>query len=190
MPLSRTTILAGMSVGIFLIFFVPCAVAVIGVWFVVGLKTGVYGTTFVYPLLIDGLAGLSFTAFAVCLTTVTRGALVPAMYLTLMWVMIFFVMTIAQQQYPQEPVATSYLDYGAVDRQYFEKERSETPVLVRLTYRCMKYVAPPAVDLEATAVALEYPTGRVLTWRPVYVAIVQTIVGFALAGIWFARKDY
>jgi ABC-type transport system involved in multi-copper enzyme maturation permease subunit len=190
MPVSRVTILAGMSVGIFVTFFAPCMLAIMGVWLVVGLKTGIFARMFLYPLLFNGLAGLSITALAVGLSTITRGALVPTMFLTLVWVTMFFVMPIVQKSYPREPVAVSYLEYGEVDRQYYEEQRSKTPALVRMTDHWMKYLCPPVVDLESTAVALEYPTGRVLTWRPVYVAIAQTLLGFALAGIWFARKDY
>jgi len=192
MPVSRLTVLAGMSIGIFLTFFAPCVLAVMGVWLVVGLKTGVFAKTFLYPLLFDGLAGLTITAMAVALSTITRSAMLSAMYLTLVWVSMFFLMPIAEKQwnYEGEMVALSHFEYGEMNKQNYEEQRGRVPALIKTSEFTMRYLCPPVIDLGRIAAALESPTGGVLTWRPVYVSLAQTLVGFALAGIWFARKDY
>lgn len=192
MPLSRTALLMAGAAGIFLVYFMPLVLAVAGIWLVTGIKTGIYGSGCLCLLVFFGLYGLIITALSVGLGTVAGNPSLPIVVLALMWVTISFVFPILQKDefYTEPPAATILSDYSREDEEYYARKTEELPVLFRMATAGKRYIMPPLGDLTAYATALQYPRGRVLTWRPAYVAFGQVIFGFLLGILWFSRKDY
>ncbi len=192
LPVSRASILMARATGIYIVYFVPLLLAVSGVWLVTAIKTGVYGPGFIYILLFHGLYGLAITGLAVALGTVGGNPALPILLLTMVTVNVAFVFPFLKKDelLKEPPVATALSDNGEREDVKDARNAEEPPMLLRFAGVSKQYLMPPLGDLTACATALQYPHGRILRWRPVYVALGQAAFGFALALLWFSKKDY
>lgn len=193
MPVSRFTIIAARCAAITLVFLVPCILNVGGVWLVVGIKTGAYGSGFLYPVLMLLVAGAVITGLCAGLGTAARNAALPAIILCVMWIGASLIIGPMRQigVLPQEKIVQHAGAFAETNERTPRAAKEEDmPLLLKIVDVTSRYGMPPLNELADIGVALDYPGARVLSWRPVYVALCQAAMGFALALAWFIRKDY
>jgi ABC-type transport system involved in multi-copper enzyme maturation permease subunit len=164
-PLTRTRLLLGRYLGTLAVIGSNMLYLVLGVWVVLGLKTGIWNPNFLLA------AALAIFAFAVMLSVVTLVAVVSSSAVLATMVTYFFMLV--------SPLLAQHQRIRWLFRRPWARELTEY----------LYYLFPKYYDLgNMSRLALE---GRAWeTWMPIWSSAAFGAVMLA-AGLWaFARKDY
>ena len=197
-PVSRFEIMLGKVIPVFFIYFIPVAISVVGASIVVGAKLDVGVLPFGTMLGISAVMALLLTALSAGLGTLTRSPVLALILLSVMW----FTSPLMNQ------VAGMWKDtsvYGLVD-DYEEQDQGVNAFtkkpqmpekgtflyyLARGTLFIREYIWLPHGDLHDIAVYSEFRNQlRILTWRPLWVALAQTALGLGVAFVAFGRRNF
>jgi len=197
-PVSRFGIMLGRIISVFLVYFIPLAISIIGASIVVGAKLDVGVIPFGAMLGISAVMALLFTALSAGLGALTKSPVLALLLLSVMWF----------TSPAMNLVAGLWKDtsvYGVVDDQEEEAQRvnafAEKPqmpekgtflhYLARGTLIIREYIWLPHGDLHDIAVySVSQNQFKILTWRPLWVALAQIVLGLGVAFVSFGRRNF
>jgi len=189
-PVSRTTIMLGRCIGIFLVYYIPAALAIIGVYLTINAKIGASEFNFLNMLGFAALAGLVLTGLCAGFGSLSRSPVLGLLVLSMLWIITPILIPIVQSL-SDETVASYTSNERPADDDIYPPERGSTMYYItRMLIFIRRYIILPTLDLHTMAAGAELPGGKIHTWRPLWVALAQAAIGFGIAFYSFNRKNF
>ena len=209
-PISRWTLLLYKYIGGMTFMFLNTVVVVVGVWLVLGLRTNLWGTGFLFSIAILTFQFAMYYAVSTLFAVLTRSAIVSILMACLTWFLVSFLIGYGYQivdatrkvrdivnaqveatgqeipgEQPPEKLLPEWA-YTTADIIHFA-----TPHLKDLDVLTSKWILEdtlPAENLQRKTAEKLYANFR---WtEAISVTSLYIVVLLALSCWWFARKDY
>ncbi len=191
--IARWEIILGKVIGINLVCFIPVAVSIIGLSMVLGNIMQIGIVPFWDILWILSTIGFTLSCLAIGFGTVSRGALLGVLALSILWIGSAFVAGITSNWTNSSAIIESYIPVEAEAEitDNFPEEGATLYFIAKATVFFREYIILPTNDLLLISIHIDKSESyRVRTWRPLWVALAQSALGIGAAFIFFKRRDF